>query len=245
MIYGLINITTKYQNPEYQCRIIKEKYPEAEIDEDRDITTLLSICKEKDTIIIQNITKLCDSDVTENNIDTAFTEILEKYQLIFNKGIDIVVLEQPHLDSRVYKDAILSYNDIKGNAAGAVSQVLEKQIYISVMQYAHNKTSIKNSIKNQTRKFPTNKGVRMITAKERKSKEYIKTHLIDFGGDMTNQEVMSALGIARNTFFKYKKELLQESDIAESEKKEQESSLIKEKGKEPKYGVQTSITDYL
>ena len=39
-------------------------------------------------------------------------------------------------------------------------------------------------------------------------------HLKDFGGDMSNDEVIAELKIARNTFFKYKKEILSTFDTS-------------------------------
>ena len=245
MIYGLINITTKYQNPEYQKNMIRERYPDAILDDQNDYTTLLSICKERDTVIIQNIIRLCDTDVTEDNLEFAFKEIHERYQKIFNKGADIVILEQPYLNSQIYKEAIISYNDIKGNAAGAVSQVLQEQIFLAVKHYTETKTDIKNSIKSKKRTFPTNKGKRMITAKEKASKIYIRDNLVDFGGTMTNKEVMTALGLARNTFYKYKKQILLEDNPEKIVKKERNCNIRKDKDRKLKYGEQTSITDFI
>lgn len=257
MIYGLINITTSYQNPEHQKRIIRKQYPEAIVDERNDYTTLLSICKENDIIVMQNILKLYDRNTGET--EEIFNIILERYQQIFNKGVSIIILEQPCLNSEVYKKAIISQHDIKNIAAGAVSVVLQEQISISINQLLNKKNSIKNSIKSRKGCPPANKGKKMVTTKEVNSKEYIKTNLIDFGGTKTNSEVISYLGLARNTFYKYKRELMELSypeKLAEKERKKEKNKLLKEsKQTEGKHNTkenkskgnssQMSLTDFL
>ena len=42
-------------------------------------------------------------------------------------------------------------------------------------------------------------------------KEVIKKHSKDFGGSLNDTECMSLTGLARNTFYKYKKELRDEN----------------------------------
>lgn len=52
------------------------------------------------------------------------------------------------------------------------------------------------------------KGVTVTTKKSIEAKKIISKHSIDFGGSLTDKEVMQMIGcISRNTFYKYKKEL--------------------------------------
>ena len=50
---------------------------------------------------------------------------------------------------------------------------------------------------------------KIVTKKERRSISYMKENLIDFGGTMTDSEVIKVLNLARNTFYKYKKKIRQ------------------------------------
>jgi len=43
--------------------------------------------------------------------------------------------------------------------------------------------------------------------KSRKCKEIIKRHAIDFGGTLSDKEVMTLCQISRNSYYKYKREL--------------------------------------
>ena len=49
------------------------------------------------------------------------------------------------------------------------------------------------------------KGTTLVTDKERKSKEIIKKHATDFGGTLSDKEVMTLCNISRNTYYKYKR----------------------------------------
>ena len=50
----------------------------------------------------------------------------------------------------------------------------------------------------------------IVTKKEVESKKFIKENLIDFGGTMTNDEIMNALHLARNSYYKYKRKVNEE-----------------------------------
>lgn len=54
------------------------------------------------------------------------------------------------------------------------------------------------------------KGIKLNTAKSIKSKEFILNNSKDFNGHMEDKEIINALSIARNSFYKYKKELREE-----------------------------------
>ena len=52
-------------------------------------------------------------------------------------------------------------------------------------------------------------GVKLITKKSVASKEIILKHSKDFGGSLSDMEMMQLTGLARNTYYKYKRELKQ------------------------------------
>jgi len=51
------------------------------------------------------------------------------------------------------------------------------------------------------------KGTILITDKSVKCKEIIKKHAVDFGGTLSDKEVMILCKISRNSYYKYKREL--------------------------------------
>lgn len=51
------------------------------------------------------------------------------------------------------------------------------------------------------------KGAKLTTKKSMAAKEIIRKHSQDFNGTLNDMEVMQLTGLARNTYYKYKKEL--------------------------------------
>jgi len=51
------------------------------------------------------------------------------------------------------------------------------------------------------------KGTTLVTAKSVQCKEIIKKHALDFGGTLSDPEVMTLCKISRNSYYKYKREL--------------------------------------
>ena len=56
----------------------------------------------------------------------------------------------------------------------------------------------------------TEKGRKLVTKKSVEAKEQIKKYSRDFQGTLNDKEVIQLIGIARNSYYKYKKELIQE-----------------------------------
>ena len=54
------------------------------------------------------------------------------------------------------------------------------------------------------------KGTTSVTEKSIKCKEIIKKHALDFGGTLSDKEVMTLCKISRNSYYKYKRELKEE-----------------------------------
>lgn len=251
MHYGLINITTSYQNPDYQRNKIKEIFPDTVFYES--LSSILEQSKDGDIIIVTDIIKLYEGDTSKEN-DYIFNTIFETYQYIFNQGIDMIFTNQRFLDSNIYKQAIKHSNNTKNIAATVVSYVLNLQMEITVKEQLNARTKtnsrIKNSIKNSSGQIGRKKGIKVITKKEQISKEFMKLHLITKGGDLTDSEIMEQLNISRNTFYKYKRELLaEEKQITGNTSSKKKWKMEKEKNnntnQEVKKEKQMSITDFL
>ena len=58
-------------------------------------------------------------------------------------------------------------------------------------------------------------GEKHITKKSVKIKGIIKKHSSDFNGNLSDVEIMQMTGVAKNTYYKYKKELKAASDEIE------------------------------
>ena len=65
---------------------------------------------------------------------------------------------------------------------------------------------IREAKKNGTQ-IGLSKGTTLITEKSIKCKEIIKKHAQDFGGTLSDKEVMILCKVSRNSYYKYKREL--------------------------------------
>lgn len=54
------------------------------------------------------------------------------------------------------------------------------------------------------------KGARLIVKKAAPAKEQIRKYNKDFGGQLNNQETWELIGISKMTFYKYKREIMEE-----------------------------------
>ena len=217
MIYGYISKSTISQDLTAQRNRILESYQNVEfiecgIDEDA-LSSFMTKLGDDDKVVITDVLKLCSKNTKEKK--TIFDTVIENYQKIFSTGAEIVVLDNPGLDSNIFKAAIIN-NHVKDSTAVemAVSEILESQIkaYLDskLNKSIERSVSIKNGIKKSVKRKGNPKGSKYNVSKARPLKEFILKNLIDFGGEMTNNDVMKETGLARNTFFKYKKELLQD-----------------------------------
>lgn len=236
MIYGYINAHFNNETYEHQKSQILAKYKNAEIrKEQKDGSVLKEILKEGqdgDKLVLKDVLKLYPSRI---NIDTKFNTVSETifntYQNFFNKGIDIEFIQEPMLNSSCYRNALVkNLGNDNTTILNAITTLLLEQLQITVEHEINiNINSIKSNIK--SKRVSSIKGKTLITQKSIDSKKYMQEHLLDLGGDMTNNQIMKHLGLARNTFFKYKKELINEANIYKpiQPKKEVKIEIIREK----------------
>lgn len=82
-------------------------------------------------------------------------------------------------------------------------------------QYINHSTLVKKGLeraKAEGKQIGIIKGTNLTTKKSIECKEKIKKYNIDFDGKLNNIETIKLLGIARGTFYKYKKELKEEKN---------------------------------
>lgn len=241
MIYGYINVNTGIKSDEAEL-LLKKTYKDIKIyqeNESKDILkTLLSEAKEGDTVIIFNLLELCHDKIeTDCNKDELIKNIDLTYQYIFNQGINLELVDQPELNAINYRQAIMEHiTTTSSPVIAAVSTLLSTQIKLSVIK-SIGEIYEPDSVKKKPLKRGIRKGTDLITQKEKTSKKYMKEHLIEFGGDMSNTEIIKKLGIAKNTFFKYKRELLVEAgiyNVIDSEDDYQKNEEIPKQKKRPR-----------
>lgn len=224
-IYGYARISRPTQNIDRQIRNIEEYDDTAIIFKEAYTGTtqerpqwkrLLSKVKSGDTIIFDSVSRM------SRNAEEGFTE----YQQLYNSGINLVFLKEHHIDTATYKGAASQQIELTGNeiadeyikATNNVLMILAKQQIRLAFEQAqkevddiHNRTSegLKTA-KINGKRVGRKQGETVTTKKSVAAKQIILKHSIDFGGSLTDKEVMQMIGgISRNTYYKYKKELKQ------------------------------------
>ena len=224
-IYGYARISRPTQNIDRQIRNIEEYNDTAIIFKEAYTGTtqerpqwkrLLSKVKSGDTIIFDSVSRM------SRNAEEGFTE----YQQLYNDGINLVFLKEHHIDTATYKGAASQQIELTGNeiadeyikATNNVLMILAKQQIRLAFEQAqkevddiHNRTSegLKTA-KINGKRVGRQQGETVTTKKSVAAKQIILKHSIDFGGSLTDKEVMQMIGgISRNTYYKYKKELKQ------------------------------------
>ena len=223
-IYGYARISTPKQNIDRQIRNIKAAYPKAIILQDEYTGTKLS--RPNFDKLLKNVTKgdLIVFDSVSRMSRNA-TDGFMVYQELYNNGVELVFLKEPQINTQTYKKAVASSVKLTGTAVDYILEGINKylmelakeQIKLAFEQAENEVTDLRQRTKEgiitarlNGKQIGHQKGVKLTTQKSIAAKEIIRIHLIDFGGSLNNTECQRLAGISRNSFYKYKQELITE-----------------------------------
>ena len=115
MVYGYCRISTKTQNIDRQERNILAVYPNAHIYKERFTGTKVQGRKELDKILrlVQSGDTIVFDSVSRMSRNAA--EGIEMYMLLYDKGVDLVFLKEPHINTETYKQAMSNSVSFVGN----------------------------------------------------------------------------------------------------------------------------------
>ena len=222
MIYGYCRISTGKQNIERQIRNILKCYPDAIIKQEvytgtktdgrKVFEQLLKIVRSGDTIVFDSVSRM------SRNAEIGF----QVYQELYDKGIELVFLKEPHINTETYKRALSNNIAMTGTKTDIILKAIneylmelaKEQIIIAFEQSEkevsdlHQRT--KEGIETARRKgkqIGRKQGAAITTKKSIKAKQDILKFSRDFNGTLTNVDCMRMIGIARNTYYRYKAEL--------------------------------------
>ena len=223
MEYGYCRISKAKQSIERQIRNIKAAYPNALIIQEvftrtridrKEWQKLVSKVKDGDTIIFDSVSRM------SGNADDGFAA----YEDLFSRGISLVFLKEPHINTDTYKKALQNNVQLTGSNVDYILEGVNK--YLMALAQEQIRLAFEQSEKEvedlhqRTREgietarlngkqIGQRKGAKLTTKKSVAAKEIIRKHSQDFNGTLNDMEVMQLTGLARNTYYKYKKELRQ------------------------------------
>lgn len=220
-IYGYCRISTKQQSIDRQVRNIKAEYDKAVIvtevytgtKQDRpEWNKLYKKVKTGDTIVFDSVSRM------SRNANEGFN----LYEELYNKGIELVFLKEPHISTSTYKKALQNNVTMTGTNVDYILDGINKylmalakeQIRIAFEQsekevqdlHQRTKEGIETARLNG-KQIGQKQGARLITKKSIVAKKQIQKHSRDFEGTLSDVDCMKLTGLARNTYYKYKREL--------------------------------------
>lgn len=220
--YGYCRISTKQQNIERQIRNIKSAFPNALIFKDeftdtklagrKEFEKILKAVKAGDTIVFDSVSRM------SRNADEGF----QLYQNLYNQGVDLVFLKEPHINTQVYKNALKNTINMTGTAVDYILQGVNKyllelakeQIRLAFLQSEKEVQDLRQRTREgietarlNGKQIGQQEGKKLNIKKSIEAKEKIMKYSKDFNGNLPDMEVIKLTGLARNTYYKYKKEL--------------------------------------
>ena len=153
------------------------------------------------------------------NAEEGFSE----YKTLFEKGVELVFLKEPHINTAVYRNALEAKlegvgDEIADTLIVAVNKVLEivqrQQIESAFFTAQKEVDLLHQRISEGVKKAQANgknigrqTGKKIETKKAKEQKEIIFKHAKDFGGSLSDKECIELTHLSRNTYYKYKREL--------------------------------------
>lgn len=226
MIYGYCRVSTPKQNIERQIRNIRIAYPNAVIYKEaytgttierKQLDNLLKVAKNGDIIVFDSVSRMSRNAA----------EGIELYQRLFDSGIELVFIKEPYINTLTYKKALSNNIPLTGTKTDiilkAVNQYLmelaKEQIELAFMQAEKEVTDLHQRTREgiQTARLAGKQigqkpGSKLVTRKSVKSKAEILKYSRDFGGTLSDIDVIKLASISRNSYYKYKHELYAERE---------------------------------
>lgn len=222
-IYGYTRISTPKQNIDRQVRNILSLYPDAEIIREvftgtkfqgrKEFDKLLVRIHSEDTIVFDSVSRM------SRNAEESFL----MYEDLFCKGINLIFLKEPHINTETYKKALQGGIPTTGTNIDCILEGINKyllllakeQIRLAFEQSEKEVQDLRQRTREGIQSAKLNgkqigqvQGNHLVTRKSLEAKEIIKKHNRTFGGALNDTETIILAGISRKSFYKYKKELL-------------------------------------
>jgi len=227
-IYGYARISTKLQNIERQVRNILKEYPEAIILKEvftgtkfygrKELEKVLNVIQPGDTLVFDSVSRM------SRNAD----EGVKLYQMLFLKGVSLVFLKEKHINTDTYKKALKNQIGMTGTPVDTILEGINKYLMILAEEqiriaFAQAEKEVEDLHKRTSEGLQTarlngkqigqRKGATLHVKKKEPKMREIKKYSRDFDGTLNDMEVMRLIGLSRNTYYKYKKELRQSNEL--------------------------------
>lgn len=221
-IYGYARISRPSQSIDRQIRNIKASYPDAVIVQEAYTGTkmdrpewskLYKRVVAGDTIIFDSVSRM------SRNAD----EGVQTYFELYERGIRLVFLKEKYIDTSVYAENEKDRIELQGTDEDEIFKGLnnyfrklaERQIRIAFDQAEKEVLDLRQRTREgmETARLSGKQigqlsGKKLHVKKEGPAKEKIRKYSRNFEGSLPDAEVMKLTGLSRNTYYKYKREMM-------------------------------------
>lgn len=226
-VYLYCRISRKTQNIERQVRnltaiypqgvVIKEAYTGTKIDRP-EWNKLYKRVKEGDTIAFDSVSRM-SRDAEEG---------FKTYEELFNRGVELVFLNEPMINTETFKHALKNTVPMTGTNVDCIlegvnqflMELAREQIKLAFQQSQKEVDDLHTRVSQGIETARLNGkqiggvvGSKYKVKKSQEAKEQIKKYSKDFDGSLADADVITLTGISRKTYYKYKKELKEETAI--------------------------------
>lgn len=163
-------------------------------------------------------------------------EAIVEYKELYNLGIELEFLKEPHINSRIYRDAserkieiategmddetAQLINTVIGGLNDYLLSVAEKQIYLA-FEHAQKERELLSKrtseglkqAKLMGSKVGRQPGQKLVTKKSKRAKRIIRKHYTLFGGELTATQCFTLAQITKSTFYRYLQEMREEDRL--------------------------------
>lgn len=236
IIMGYARVSTPQQRLARQIENMKKLYPDIIIVEEKcsgktqnrpKWKKLMKQCHEG------KVSKLVFDEVSRFGRNTE--EAIAQYKELYELGIELEFIKEPHINSSVYRDAssrkididTSTMDDETANLINAVINglndyllaVAERQIFLAFERAEKERVFLAQRTSEGLReakalgsKVGRQEGDKIITRKSIRVKKKIKKRYEEFGGDLTATECFKCFNISKSTFYRYVKEIEEEEN---------------------------------
>ena len=222
LIYGYCRISTKKQNIDRQVRNILAAYPTAIIVKETSTGTkicrkgldfVLGKAKSGDTIVFDSVSRMSRNAA----------EGVALYMELFEKGVELVFLKEPTINTANYKQALSYGIELVGDKIAdifimatneAMRLLATQQVEIAFQQAEKEVTDTHQRIKEgietarrNNKRIGTPKNAVLNVKKKAPAIKFIKKNSVRFGGNLNDTQCAAAAKICRKTFYKYLEEI--------------------------------------
>ena len=220
-IYGYCRISRPQQSIDRQIRNIEKSYPDAVIFQEAYTGTkmhrpvwdkLYKMVREDDTIVFDSVSRL--SRTADEGVKT--------YMELYDRGVNLVFLKEPSINTATYKKALSAQVSMTGDKVDLILEGVNKylielakdQIKLSFEQAEKEVSDLHQRVREgietarlKGKQIGQKSGKTLNIKKKEPAKEKIRQYSRSFDGTLKDKDVMKLVGLARNTYYKYKREL--------------------------------------